>query len=49
LIRILRMTIQLLRTLRDRIADPEISDKMHYALELVNRDVVDAQTELNVG
>ena len=49
LIRILRMTIQLLRTLRDRIVDPEISDKMHNALELVNRDVVDAQTELNVG
>jgi superfamily II RNA helicase len=49
LIRILRMTIQLLRTLRDRIQDPVISDKMHDALELVNRDVVDAQTELNVG
>jgi superfamily II RNA helicase len=49
LIRILRMTVQLLRTLRDRIADPEISDKMHNALEMVNRDVVDAQTELNVG
>ncbi|GBU22874.1 hypothetical protein R80B4_02787 [Fibrobacteres bacterium R8-0-B4] len=49
LIRILRMTIQLLRTLRDRIDDPVISDKMHDALELVNRDVVDAQNELNVG
>jgi superfamily II RNA helicase len=49
LIRILRMTIQLLRTLRDRIPDPEISDKMHSALELINRDVVDAQAQLEVG
>jgi len=43
------MTIQLLRTLRDRIHDPEISDKMHGALERINRDVVDAQVELQVG
>jgi len=49
LIRILRMTIQLLRTLRDRIPDPEVSDKMHSALELINRDVVDAQAQLEVG
>ena len=49
LIRILRMTIQLLRTLRDRIDDPVVSDKMHEALELINRDVVDAQAQLEVG
>jgi superfamily II RNA helicase len=49
LIRVLRMTIQLLRTLRDRIPDPVVSDKMHDALELINRDVVDAQAQLEVG
>ncbi|MBD3321751.1 MAG: hypothetical protein GF350_11705, partial [Chitinivibrionales bacterium] len=46
LIRLLRMTIQLLRTLRDKLPDPVISEKMHQAFELVNRDVVDAQAEL---
>ncbi|MDR0307910.1 MAG: DEAD/DEAH box helicase [Chitinispirillales bacterium] len=49
LIRVLRMTIQLLRTLRDRIPDPEISDRMHQALLLINRGVVDAQAQLEVG
>ncbi len=49
LVRTLRMVVQLLRTLRDRIPDPEISDKMHQALVLVNRDVVDAQAQLEVG
>ncbi|MGA2506396.1 MAG: DEAD/DEAH box helicase [Chitinispirillaceae bacterium] len=49
LVRLLRMTIQLLRTLRDRIPDPVIADRMHEALLLINRDVVDAQTELEVG
>jgi superfamily II RNA helicase len=49
LVRLLRMTIQLLRTLRDHIPDPVIAERMHQALELVNRDVVDAQVELEVG
>ncbi len=49
LIRVLRMTIQLLRTLRDRIPDPDASEKMHQALVLINRDVVDAQAQLEVG
>ena len=49
LIRILRMTIQLLRTLRDKVPDPEISDRMYCAMELINRDVVDAQAQLEVG
>jgi superfamily II RNA helicase len=49
IVRLLRMTIQLLRTLRDRIPDPLIADRMHEALELVNRDVVDAQAQLEVG
>lgn len=49
LVRVLRMVIQLLRTLRDRVPDPEISDRMHKAIEFVNRDVVDAQAQLEVG
>jgi superfamily II RNA helicase len=48
LVRILRMTVQLLRTLRDAIPDPYIADRMHESLALVNRDVVDAQAELEV-
>lgn len=48
LVRILRMTIQLMRTLRDRIPDEFIADKFHDAMELVNRDVVDAQAQLEV-
>jgi len=49
LVRILRMTVQLLRTLRDTIPDPFIADRLHDALALVNRDVVDAQAELEVA
>jgi superfamily II RNA helicase len=49
LVRLLRMTIQLLRTLRDRIPDPVVSERMHQAFELINRDVVDAQAQLEVG
>jgi superfamily II RNA helicase len=49
LVRLLRMTIQLLRTLRDAIDDPVTEEKMHQALLLVNRDVVDAQAELEAG
>jgi superfamily II RNA helicase len=48
-VRLLRMTIQLLRTLRDRIPDPVIAERMHEALVLINRDVVDAQAQLEVG
>ena len=48
LIRILRMTVQLLKTLRDKVPDPFIADRMHEALVLINRDVVDAQAELEV-
>jgi len=49
IIRVLRMVIQLLRTLNDSITDTSVSDKMREALDLVNRDVVDAQAELEVG
>jgi len=45
----MRMTVQLMRTLREILPDPEIADRMHQALALVNRDVVDAQAELRVG
>ena len=48
LIRLLRMTVQLLRTLRDSVPDPYIADRMHEAFRLINRDVVDAQAELEV-
>jgi superfamily II RNA helicase len=49
IIRVMRMTVQLMRTLREILPDPEIADRMHQALALVNRDVVDAQAELRVG
>jgi superfamily II RNA helicase len=49
LVRVLRMTIQLLRTLRDKIPDQFLADRFHEALVLVNRDVVDAQAQLEVG
>lgn len=49
LVRVLRMTVQLLRTLRDTIPDPFIADRMHESLALVNRGVVDAQAELEVA
>ena len=49
LVRVLRMTIQLLRTLRDKIPDTFMADRFHDALVLVNRDVVDAQAQLEVG
>lgn len=49
MIRLLRMTVQLLRTLRDTLDDPVLSDRMHEALGLINRDVVDAQAELEAG
>ncbi|NLD99188.1 MAG: DEAD/DEAH box helicase [Fibrobacter sp.] len=49
LVRVLRMTIQLLRTLRDKVPDTYLADRFHEALVLVNRDVVDAQAQLEVG
>lgn len=48
LIRVLRMTIQLLRTLRDRVPDEFLADRFHEAILLVNRGVVDAQAQLEV-
>jgi superfamily II RNA helicase len=49
LIRLLRMTVQLLRVLRDALDDPVITERMHEALTLINRDAVDAQAELETG
>lgn len=49
MVRVLRMTVQLLRTLRDRLPDPEISARMDEAMSKVNREVVDAQAELKAG
>ena len=48
MVRLFRMIVQLLRILRDRIEDPIISERMHEALKLMNRGVVDAQAELEV-
>ena len=48
LVRVFRMSIQLMRTLRDQLEDTLIADRMHEALELVNRSIVDAQAELEV-
>lgn len=48
IIRVLRMTIQLIRTLKNQIEDPELIEKLERALELINRDVVDAQAQLEV-
>jgi superfamily II RNA helicase len=48
LVRVLRMSIQLMRTLHDRLEDPVISERMKAALLLVNRSIVDAQAELEV-
>ncbi len=49
LVRVLRMTIQLLRTLRINLEDPVLAERMHEALLLINRGIVDAQAELEVG
>ncbi|MDO5576908.1 MAG: DEAD/DEAH box helicase [Fibrobacter sp.] len=49
LVRVLRITVQLLRTLRDKIPDTFLADRFHDALMKINRDVVDAQAQLEVG
>ncbi len=48
IVRLLRMVIQLLRTLRQHLNDPVTAELMHQALQLINRGVVDAQAELEV-
>ncbi|MFW5960060.1 MAG: helicase-related protein, partial [Chitinivibrionales bacterium] len=49
LVRVLRMTIQLMRTLAELIEDPVTIDKLHQGIRLINRDVVDAQAELEAS
>ena len=49
LVRVLRMTIQLLRTLRDKVPDTYLSDKFHDGAAACKQDVVDAQAQLEVG
>lgn len=48
IIRVLRMTIQLLRNLKNNLEDPIVSEKMREAIKLINRGVVDAQAQLEV-
>ncbi len=49
LVRSLRMTVQLLRTMRDAVPQSQVSERMHESLRLINRDAVDAQAQLQVG
>ena len=46
LIRLFRMVIQLLKTLKVSIDDPVTVENLKASIELINRDVVDAQAEL---
>lgn len=48
LIRMFRMIIQLLRTIKFTIDDPVVIEKMTAAIRLLNRDAVDAEAELAV-
>lgn len=48
LIRILRMTIQLLRSIKQNIDDPVTIEKFNKAMDLINRDAVDAEAELKI-
>ncbi len=48
LIRILRMTLQLLRSIKTNIDDPVTIQKFNTAFDLVNRDAVDAEAELRI-
>jgi len=48
LIRILRMTIQLLRSIKQCIDDPVTIEKFSKAMDLINRDAVDAEAELKI-
>lgn len=49
LIRLFRMVIQLLKTLKVNIDDPVTVENLKKSIELINRDVVDAQAELEKG
>lgn len=46
LIRYFRMTIQILRNLRDTPVSPEVKDRAKEAVSLINRDMIDAERQL---
>ncbi len=48
LIRILRMVLQLLRSIKLSIDDPVTIEKLNSAMKLINRDAVDAEAELRI-
>ncbi len=48
LIRILRMTLQLLRSIKQNIEDPVTIEKLNSAMDMINRDAVDAEAELKI-
>jgi len=49
LIRYFRMSIQILREIKDAPISPELSDRISKTIKLINRDVVDAEKQLREG
>ena len=45
-IRYFRMTIQILREILDTQASPKLKGKAKKAIELINRDIIDAEKQL---
>lgn len=48
LIRVLRMTLQLIRSIKTSIEDPVTIEKLNKAFDMVNRGAVDAEAELKI-
>jgi superfamily II RNA helicase len=46
IIRYFRMAIQILREILDTPASTNLKDKVHTAIKLINRDVIDAEKQL---
>ena len=46
LIRYFRMTVQILRSILDTPAPPELKDRAKEAVFLINRDIIDAERQL---
>jgi len=46
IIRYFRMAIQIMREILDTPASPALKDKVHNAIRLINRDVIDAEKQL---
>lgn len=49
LIRYLRMTIQILREIKDAPISPILSERITKTIKLINRDVIDAEKQLREG